>query len=133
MVESESVGVADTAHVGVSQNGGPSYSTLFCRILVVRTPKYGTPYFRKLPCLLSGIGIQVEEFKQFRAMGPPNRPGLPETFFRLRRPHTHRVIGAPIRGSDLGPPLRVDSPKLQRLFGAAVLFGAGHYPKRREL
>ena len=85
MVESESVGVADTAHVGVSENGGPSYSTLFCRILVVRTPKYGTPYFRKLPCLLSGIGIQVEEFKQFRAMGPPKSPGPSRDLFQIAK------------------------------------------------
>ena len=30
-------------------NTGPSYSTLNCRILIIRTPKEGTPSFRKLP------------------------------------------------------------------------------------
>ena len=36
-------------HMGVSENRGPSYSTLKSRILIIRTPKYGTPNFRKLP------------------------------------------------------------------------------------
>ena len=34
--------------LGVSENRGPLYSTLNSRILMIRTPKYGTPYFRKL-------------------------------------------------------------------------------------
>ena len=29
---------------------GPEHSTLNSRILIVRTPKQGTPNFRKLPC-----------------------------------------------------------------------------------
>ena len=37
-------------YVGVSGNRGPQYSTLNSRILIMRTPKYGTPDFRKLPC-----------------------------------------------------------------------------------
>ena len=33
--------------MGVSENRG--YSTLNSRILIIRTPKYGAPNFRKLP------------------------------------------------------------------------------------
>ena len=36
-------------YVGVSENGGPCYSTLNSKILIIRTPKRGTPNFRKLP------------------------------------------------------------------------------------
>ena len=32
-----------------SESRGPEYSTLNSRILIVRTPKYGTPYFLNLP------------------------------------------------------------------------------------
>ena len=35
------------ADVGVSENRGPEYSTLNSRILIIRTPKYRTPNFRK--------------------------------------------------------------------------------------
>ena len=35
--------------VGVSENRGPYYGTLTSRILMIKTPKYGTPNFRKLP------------------------------------------------------------------------------------
>ena len=35
--------------MGVSENRGPRYRTLNSRILIIRTPKYGTPNFRKLP------------------------------------------------------------------------------------
>ena len=35
--------------MGVSENRGPSNSTLTSRILIIRTPKQGTPNFRKLP------------------------------------------------------------------------------------
>ena len=37
-------------YVGVSENREPQYSTLNCRILIIRTTKQGTPNFRKLPC-----------------------------------------------------------------------------------
>ena len=33
----------------VSETRGPQYSTLNSRILIIRTPKLGTPNFRKLP------------------------------------------------------------------------------------
>ena len=33
-------------NTGVSENRGPEYRTLNSRILIVRTPKYGTPNFR---------------------------------------------------------------------------------------
>ena len=36
-------------HMGVSENRGPYYSTLNSRILIIRTPRQGTPNFRKLP------------------------------------------------------------------------------------
>ena len=36
-------------NLGVSENRGPKYSTLNSRILIIRTPKQGTPNFRKLP------------------------------------------------------------------------------------
>ena len=38
-----------SAGMGVSKNRGPQYSTLISRILIVRTPKYSAPNFRKLP------------------------------------------------------------------------------------
>ena len=42
-------------HMGVSENTGPSYSTLNSRILIIRTPKkQGTPNFRKVPYETSG-------------------------------------------------------------------------------
>ena len=34
---------------GVSEKRGPEYSSLNSRILIVRTPKYGTPNFRNIP------------------------------------------------------------------------------------
>ena len=42
-------------HMGVSEKRGPEYSTLNSRILIIRTPKQGTPNFRKLPYLCLGI------------------------------------------------------------------------------
>ena len=35
--------------LGVSENREPQKRTLNCRILIIRTPKQGTPYFQKLP------------------------------------------------------------------------------------
>ena len=35
--------------LGVSENRGPYCSTRHSRVLIVRTPKQGTPNFRKLP------------------------------------------------------------------------------------
>ena len=45
--------------VGVSENRGPSYSTLNSRILIIREPKIRyppPPYFRKLPGFRAGQG-----------------------------------------------------------------------------
>ena len=35
--------------LAVSENRGPQYNILNSRILITRSPKYGTPNFRKLP------------------------------------------------------------------------------------
>ena len=35
--------------LGVSENRGPQSRTPNSRILIIRTPKYGTPHFRKPP------------------------------------------------------------------------------------
>ena len=43
------------AFMGVSETRGPEYSTLNSRILIIRTPKEGTPNFRKLPFRVYGI------------------------------------------------------------------------------
>ena len=50
--------------MGVSENRGPWYGTLSSRIPIIRTPKYGTPYFRKLPYSspLYPEGVPFEHF-----------------------------------------------------------------------
>ena len=49
-------------YLGVSENRGPQYSTLNSRILIIRTPKQGTPNFRKLTFLRSfeeSVGLKT--------------------------------------------------------------------------
>ena len=41
--------------MGVSENRGPEYSTLNSRILIIRTPKEGTPNFRNSHFRVYGI------------------------------------------------------------------------------
>ena len=47
-------------HMGVSENRGPWYSTLNSRILILRTPKLGTPNFRNLPYGF-GAGLRLKK------------------------------------------------------------------------
>ena len=53
--------------LGVSENRGSQYSTLNSRILVIRTPRKGTPNFRKLPygyrVRLEGLGLPLESLR----------------------------------------------------------------------
>ena len=41
--------VGRVAHMGVSENRGPQYSTLYRRILIISTPKLRHPNFGKVP------------------------------------------------------------------------------------
>ena len=46
---SSSIQESPPIRMGASENRGPLKSTLNSRILIIRTPKQGTPNFRKLP------------------------------------------------------------------------------------
>ena len=55
-------------YMRVSEARGPKYSTLNSRILIIRTPKHGTPNFQKLPNeggVLEGLGLcfRDEDFR----------------------------------------------------------------------
>ena len=50
---------------GLPEIGDPSayYATVNSRILITRTPKYGTPYFRKLPSALEQMAPRAQALR----------------------------------------------------------------------
>ena len=49
------------AHVGASENRGPQYSTLNSRILIIRTPKTGTPNFANSHVVHGHVVHQIDD------------------------------------------------------------------------
>ena len=52
---------------GVPKIGGPKIVPQISGIFSIRTPKYGSPYFRKLPC--GSIGFQLHRRTFCRGFG----------------------------------------------------------------